>query len=72
MREIICESLLSIFLVTVTVGYYHIVVFKTYSSNTANSLNTALNKEQVKFSPIKNESSLINILSYTCMYYVLS
>lgn len=55
MREIICESLLSIFLVTVTVGYYHIVVFKTYSSNTANSLNTALNKEQVKFSPIKNE-----------------
>ncbi|EDP2140666.1 thioredoxin domain-containing protein, partial [Salmonella enterica subsp. enterica serovar Newport] len=73
MRKIITASFISVILsVATTIGYYHIIVFKTYSSNTANSLDTTLNQEQVKFSPIKEERSIVKVLSYACRYCALS
>ena len=73
MRKIIFASLLSIVLsVVATIGYYHIVVFKSFSGQKIDSLDKTLNQEKVDFSPIKEERSIIKVLSYACRYCALS
>lgn len=66
-------TLYTIFVIIVsslmTVLFYHIFVFNTFSNNSAEDASfIEFNTEQVLLSPIKENNSIIEVLSYGCHY----
>lgn len=57
----------------ITVLFYHIFVFKTFSNDdNQNSSFFEFSTEQVLLSPIKEDNSIIEVLSYGCHYCAIN